>query len=183
MLRFEEVRKGKGNADGSIDWGVTDLLLENWTATQVTNELQLPTPYFTQFVDTAHGTALVGIGSDDQYYNQVQKKQMYGSRYLVVWDVANSRELLHVKGDNSDYFSKFSLVAATRELQLVATANRHDHIDVWNAITGKHLQEFNTGNEVTALAFSDYGSLLATGHADGRVNIWDTRAAADAAAK
>jgi WD domain, G-beta repeat len=182
LLRLEEVRKGKGLINGSMDWGDTNLVLEDWTTMQVSNELRLPTPGFTQFVDTAHGTAIAGIGSDDRFYDQQQKKWLYGSAYLVIWDIATSRELLRVKRENSDYFSKFSLVAATRELQLLATANRHDHVDVWNAITGEHLQEFDTGNEVTALAFSDYGSLLATGHADGRVNIWDTGAAAETAA-
>lgn len=183
LLRLEEVRKGQGLINGTMVWGDTNLVLEDWTTMQVTNELRLPTPYFTHFVDTAHGTALVGIGSDDQYYDRDQKKQIYGSTYLMIWNVATSQELLRLKRDNSDYFSKFSLVAATRELQLVATASRRDHVDIWNAITGEHLQEFDTGNDVTALAFSDYGSLLATGHADGRVNIWDTQAAAEAAAE
>ncbi len=97
LLRFEEVRKGSALADGSIESGVTDLLLEDWTTMQVTNELQLPTPYFSQFVDTAHGTALAGIGSDDRYYNRNKKEWIYGSTYLVIWDVATGRELAACK--------------------------------------------------------------------------------------
>jgi WD40 repeat protein len=161
-----------------MDWGQVDLLLEDWTTFSVANRLSLPAPWVSRFADTASGSALAAVTSEPDYLDRNRKRQ-FGSTYLVIWDIANGRELLRVKQEMKDYSSKFSLIAVTRELRLTATSSHHDHVDVWDAFTGKRLKSFDTGSEVTALALSDDGALLATGHSDGRVYIWNTRDASE----
>lgn len=178
LVRLEEGRPPKLLADGSMDWGQADLLLEDWTALSITNRLTLPAPWLSRFADTANGSALAAVTSEPDYLDRNRKRQ-YGSTYLVIWDIASGRELLRVKEGMRDYFSKFALVAVTRELRLAATSRQHDHVDVWDAFTGKRLKSFDTGKEITALSLSDDGALLATGHADGRVYIWNTRDASE----
>lgn len=58
--------------------------------------------------------------------------------------------------------------------RLLASCN--DDLLIWDVAEGQLLKRIEQPCWVTALAFSDDGTILATGHDDGRVIFWDTRA-------
>src|SRR5262245_6058217 len=55
--------------------------------------------------------------------------------------------------------------------KVIATAS--DEVTLFDAVTSKMLVGFSGLPWVTALAFSANGKLLATGHDDGSIRLWD----------
>ena len=74
----------------------------------------------------------------------------------------------------TEYFSAFSAVAISADGKLAATASYRYRIEIWNAHTGELIQRSIAGNDITVLEFAESGKMLASGHADGRVLLWDT---------
>jgi hypothetical protein len=71
------------------------------------------------------------------------------------------------------------MVAITRDGRLAATVSERDRVEIWNGFNGYKLDGFDAGPDISAIAFSNDGSMLASGHEDGSVFLWNTRPAWD----
>ena len=179
LYQLDRVTPPKKLPDGSIDVGQVDLLLEDWTTQQVTNRLPLPADTQFNVAATAGNQALAAVMSDDWYFNEPGKPGR-GYTYLMIWDAVTGREQLKVKRKRPDYHSAFAEAATTPDARLAATASHRNRVEIWDGRTGDLIQRFDAPNDVTVLKFSEDGALLASGHRDGRVLIWNTQPARDA---
>ncbi|MGE3637383.1 MAG: WD40 repeat domain-containing protein [Pirellulales bacterium] len=175
LIRLEQVVPPSKRPDGSIDRGHVELVLDDWTAQLTTN--RLPLPAMGRFAFDDNGILLAAVVSDDQTPRPYGEK--WGSTHLILWDVATGWERLRVDREMHSYFGAFSAVAITRDGRLAATVCEHDRVEIWNGFNGYKLDSFDAGCDVTAITFSDDGTMLATGHPDGSVYLWSTRAAWD----
>jgi WD40 repeat protein len=175
VVRLEQVEPPSRRPDGSINRGSFELVLEEWSQQIPTNRLPLPARGRFAFAD--NGTEFVVVVSDD--VNPPHFGEQWGSTHLIVWDVATGWERLHIDRLMHNHFDAFSIVAMTRDGRLAATVSEHDRVEIWNGLNGYKLDSFESGSEVSAIAFSHDGTLLATGHTDGSVYLWSTRAAWD----
>ena len=177
VIRLEQVVKASKRPDGSIDPGRAELVLEDWVTQTVTNRLPLPATSLHAFADNGAGTAFAAAVSDDRDPRRYGEK--WGSTHLLVWDVATGWERLRIDREKHSYFGSFAMVAITRDGRLIATLSDHNRVEIWDGFHGYYLDGFDTACGVTALAFSDDGTMLATGHEDGSVFLWNTRMAWD----
>jgi hypothetical protein len=177
LIRLQQVVPASKRPDGSIDQGQMDLVLEDWATQTVTNRLPLPAMGRFAFADNGDGTIFAVVVTDDR--NPPPYGEKWGSAHLLLWDVATGWERLRVDREMHNYFGSFLMVAMTRDGRLVATVTEHDRVEIWNGFNGYLLDGFDAGCDVTVLAFSDDGTMLATGHEDGSVFLWDTRATWD----
>jgi WD40 repeat protein len=177
VIRLEQVVPASKRADGSIDWGKMELVLEEWAGGLVTNRLPVPAMGRFAFADNGDGTLFAAVMSDAQ--NPPSYGEMWGSTHLLVWDVATGWERLRIDREMHSYFDAFALVAISRDGRLAATVSERDRVEIWNGFNGYKLDGFDAGCDVSVIAFSRDGTKLATGHADGSVYLWSTRAAWD----
>jgi WD40 repeat protein len=175
LIRFEDVQPAKKLPDGKFDWGRREMLLEDWTTQQVTNRLKFHSNSPYAVTDAADNNVLAIITSDD-WYGAHRTKEL-GSTYLWITDINSGKERFLVTRDRKDYWSSFSHVALSRDSRLVATVSHKDRIELWNGDSGKLLQQLDAPNDVAVIEFSDDGTKLASGHQDGRVLLWNTKAA------
>lgn len=180
LYRFDQVRPAKKLADGQIDWGAYELLLEDWTTQRITN--RLPLPYWAQFdvANVVDDRTLAVVASDD-WHQRASKRLEPGSTYLLIWDVATGWERLRVTQPRPSYHAAFSDAAMTPDVRIVATVRNKTNIEIWNGFTGELMQRFKAPVDVTNLCLSEDGKTLASGHLDGRVFLWDTSTAWKAA--
>lgn len=174
VIRLEQVVPPSKRDDGSIDPGRMNLVLEDWATQIVTNRFPVPATGHFAFSDNGDGTLFAAVVSDAP--NPPQYGEKWGSTHLLVWDVATGWERLRIDREMHNYFDAFSLVAITRDGRLAATVSERDRVEIWNGFNGYRLDGFDTGSDVSALAFSGDGTKLATGHADGSVFLWNVRA-------
>jgi WD40 repeat protein len=177
VIRLEQVVPPSKRPDGSIDWGRMELVLEDWQAELVTHRLAVPAMGRFAFADNGAGTLFAAVVSDGQ--NPPLYGEEWGSTHLLLWDVATGWERLRVDREMHNYFEAFAMIAMTRDGRLAATVSERDRVEIWNGFNGYKLDGFDAGGGVSAMAFSDDGTMLATGHEDGCVFVWDTRAAWD----
>lgn len=177
VIRLEQVVPASKRPDGSIDWGQMELVLEDWAAELVTSRLPVPAMGRFAFADNGDGTLFAAVMSDAR--NPPSYGEKWGSTHLLVWDVATGWERLRIDREMHSYFGAFVMVAITRDGRLAATVSERDRVEIWNGLNGYKLDGFDTGCGVSALAFADDGTMLATGHEDGNVFLWDTRATWD----
>jgi hypothetical protein len=131
------------------------------------------------FADNGEGTLFAAVMSDAR--NPPAYGEKWGSTHLLMWDVATGWERLRIDREMHNYFGAFNMVAIARDGRLVATISGGDRVEIWNGFNGYQLDGFDAETGVTALAFSEDGTMLATGHADGSVFLWNTRMAWDQA--
>jgi WD40 repeat protein len=173
LVRFDKIRSAKRLSTGEIDWGQIDLVLEDWTTQTEASRFTIPAVGRFQLTDADDGKTLAVAVSDEQYPNP-SRGIGWGSTYVIVWNVEGGKEILRIKRARQDYFTAFTVVAISRDARLAATASHRDRIELWDIATGKLLQELAGKNDVMVLKFNDNASLLASGHKDGRVLLWDT---------
>jgi dipeptidyl aminopeptidase/acylaminoacyl peptidase len=85
-----------------------------------------------------------------------------------VWDVADGRELLTLKGHGSAIFS----LSWSPDGKRLATGSEDGTAKVWNVADGRELLTFK-GHTVWSVAWSPDGNRLATGHEDGTAKVRD----------
>jgi hypothetical protein len=175
LIRLEQVVPASERPDGSIDWGRMELVLEDWTTELVTNRLPVPAMGRFAFADNGDGTLFAAAMSDAR--NPPGYGEKWGSTHLLVWDVATGWERLRVDREMHNYFDAFAMVAITRDGRLAATVSESDRVEIWNVFNGYKLDGFDAGGGVSAIAFSNDGAMLATGHLDGSVFLWNVRQA------
>lgn len=173
LYRFDQVKPPKKLSDGTLDWGRTDLLLEDWTTQEVTKRLRIPAHGHFSIANTTDCSKLAAVVADE-WHPKNQRGYGPGSTYLLIWDIETGEEQIRVERLRDDYFSSFSGVAISPGGRLAATASHHSLIEIWNGFTGQLLQSLEAKNAIVALAFSDDGTKLASGHQDGSVFLWDT---------
>lgn len=176
LIKFDQVRPPAQRTDGTFDWGQTDLLLEDWATQQIANRLKLPAYGRFALAGTADCKWLAAVVSDE-WHPQDHHGYGPGSTWLLVWNLDTGVEQLRLEKQRDDYFSSFAGVAISAGGKLAATTRRHSRIEIWNGLSGELLQEMDGRNPVTLLAFSEDGAMLASGHQDGSVRLWNTRPA------
>jgi WD40 repeat protein len=177
LIRLQQVVPMSKRPDGSIDQGQVDLELVDWDTQTVTNRLPVPAMGRFAFADNGDGTIFAAVVSDNRSSQSYGEK--WGSTHLLLWDVTTGWERLRVDREMHNFFGSFAMVAITRDGRLAATVSEHDRVEIWNGFNGYQLDGFDAGCDVSALAFSDDGTILATGHEDGSVFLWNTRATWD----
>jgi WD40 repeat protein len=90
---------------------------------------------------------------------------------LRSWDIASGRQINHEP--LSDLETVWAFHPAGR---LVAAAS--NDLSIWDAATGRLIQAWAQPSWVSAVAFDHGASLIATGHDDGLVCIWNAAAGA-----
>lgn len=174
LFRFDQVVPPKQLPDKSIDWGHIDLLLEDWTTQRVTQRLRIPYHDHFSVAECVDDRTLAVVTSDD-WASRASKRLEPGSTYLVIWDVATGWERLRITRPRPDFFAAFSMAALTPDVRLAATVRNKNEIEIWNGFTGRLIQRFKAPIDSTKLAFSDDGTVLASGHIDGSIYLWETR--------
>lgn len=175
LIRFREIEPAKKLSDGSFDWGRREMLLEDWATQQVTNRLTFHANSPHAITDAADNNILAIVASDD--WHGAHNTNKIGSTYLWITDLSTDKERFLVARNRKDYWSAFSHVALSRDSRLVATVSHTDRIELWNGYTGELLQQLDAPNAVALIEFSDDGAMLASGHQDGRICLWNTNAA------
>lgn len=102
-----------------------------------------------------------------QFDAQGQRLLVNANKQVRLWSIENQAVMLawpHSK--------KVRQMAWDSSEQWIAT-NSRNQVSIWSATTGKHHQQLPINNlDITALAFSHDGKLLATGNFVGDIKIW-----------
>ena len=91
---------------------------------------------------------------------------------ILLWDVADSRQLLSFKG----HISWVHSVAFSPNGQILASGSNDQTVRLWDVNTGQCLKTLrgHTGC-VQSIAFSPDGQILASGSNDSSVRLWDVK--------
>ena len=178
VIRLEQVVKPSKRPDGSIDPGRADLVLEDWATQTVTNRLPLPAMGRFAFADNGDGTTFAAVVSDDRNPPALWRK--VGLNAFAGVGRSNGLGAAQNRSRNAQLFW---FVCHGRDYATMADSWRrvseHDRVEIWNGFNGYQLDGFDAGAVLAAIAFSDDGTMLATGHEDGSVFLWNTRMAWD----
>ena len=88
-----------------------------------------------------------------------------------VWNVSQQREIENFQHITDNTRSQIKAVAFSPNGQRLATAGMH--VKLWNTRNWTEVTTLRHDEWVWSVAFSSDGTLLATGDANGHVNIWD----------
>ncbi len=100
-----------------------------------------------------------------------------GEDGVLSWDIATGRSKRLVetpKGEGEEPLGAGTM-ALSWDGKVLAVAWRDGQIGFYEAATGKEVQRFESGGNVTSLAFAGDGKSLVAGTSEGRVDWWDVR--------
>jgi WD40 repeat protein/serine/threonine protein kinase len=93
---------------------------------------------------------------------------------VVLWDAANGRELLNIRG-HTDLVNN---VVFNPDGSRIASVSRDRTVKIWEARTGQELLTIRGHTkDVNSVAFSPDGKRIASGSSDGTIKIWDVTVA------
>ena len=94
------------------------------------------------------------------------------SNNVRIWDIYSGESLFILKG-RQDILGGIVTVAYHSNGHFIASGHG-DEIKLWNALTSKELYTLNDdqASEVRAVAFSPDGQILASGHDDNTIKLW-----------
>jgi WD40 repeat protein len=102
----------------------------------------------------------IGIASDGVLWSIEEPGELRG------WSLATRRQVASRPLDSFALLWAFNWAA-----RLLASAS--DELIVWEVASGKQLAAMSTPNWITAVSFQPGAAVLATGHDDGSVRVWD----------
>jgi WD40 repeat protein len=96
---------------------------------------------------------------------------VYSEDYgVAVWDAANGRKILTLKGHSESVGS----VTFSLDGKRIASGSGDKTVKVWDATKGKEILTFKGhADNVTCVAFSPDGKRIASGGGDKTVKVWD----------
>lgn len=153
-----------------------NLVVDDWTdgsQPSIMRRLGLPALELTAISWSADHRYLAATvnGSINQHFRQGAEER---SSYLVVWDLLKNTRRACVKRETEKRMIDLDLVAISPDGKLAATMNQQSRIEVWAVSTEELLQTFQADSRGSVIAFNCDGSILASGHVDGQVNLWST---------
>src|SRR5262249_35065641 len=95
-----------------------------------------------------------------------------GGVMIALWDVASGQKIREWRGHQlGTYHLAFSL-----DGKLLASGSwQNDPVRLWDVATPKELKEFAPSGNVSDVAFSPDGTVLAVGDMTGSVQLWNPR--------
>lgn len=89
---------------------------------------------------------------------------------VIVWDVATGKAVSKIKADR-DRIRGLAFISGSRTI--VATASESRHVRIWDTAEARLLQDWETGGEMTALAFVPNSNRICAAESSGRLFVWD----------
>ncbi|TPX31065.1 hypothetical protein SmJEL517_g05496 [Synchytrium microbalum] len=89
-----------------------------------------------------------------------------------IWDATVGERLRRFKG-HTNIINSMSI--CKRGLELIATGSDDSTIKIWDSRTKESVESFTDKYQVTAVAWSDDGSLVYSGGLDNHIKAWDLR--------
>jgi RNA polymerase sigma factor (sigma-70 family) len=97
-----------------------------------------------------------------------------GPSTLHVWELSSARECLTITMKERGSDDDCDRVALAPDCRTMVTVSQHGTLRFWDMLTGEEvLHRGGAPARVTSVAFSPDSKLLATGHADSTILLWD----------
>ncbi|MBI1321840.1 protein kinase [bacterium] len=90
--------------------------------------------------------------------------------FVIVWDIATGEAVSNTKADR-DRIRGLAFMPGSRTV--VATASESRHVRIWDTARKRILQDWETGGEMTTLAFVPNSDHICAAESSGRLFVWD----------
>jgi hypothetical protein len=97
-----------------------------------------------------------------------------GPHTIHVWELSSAKECMTITLKEGESDHHWNHIAIAPDCRTIVTVSHGSALRFWDTATGEELpHRTGTPARVTSLAFSPDGKLLATGHADSTILLWD----------